>query len=177
MEETYAQSQKKLSKDSIFTALIKLLEKKDFKSVTVTQITQAAGVSRMAFYRSYQTKEDVITDYLSDLFDEFMAGMKRLGMDDKYHALHFYFSFFESKSEFISLLIKAELTHLFYERLSGAIVDLFKTQDGKIRDNPAFTNYLAQFTAAGLFRTLLDWIKSGSVESVEEMAHFIDEIT
>ncbi|MDR1067856.1 MAG: TetR/AcrR family transcriptional regulator [Clostridiales Family XIII bacterium] len=177
MEETYAQSQKKLSKDSIFIALMKLLEKKDFNSLTVTQITRTAGVSRMAFYRSYQTKEDVITDYLSEMFGEFTAGMKRLGMDDKYHALRFYFSFFESKREFISLLIKAELTHLFYERLSGAIVDLFKTQNDKTRSDPAFTNYLAQFTAAGLFRTLLDWIKGGSVESVEEMANFIDEIT
>jgi AcrR family transcriptional regulator len=176
MEETYAYSQKKLSKDSIFTALMKLLEKKSFNSITITQITETAGVSRMAFYRSYQTKEDVITDYISEMFNEFTDSLKRLEVDDKYHAVRLYFSFFKGKSEFISILIKSELTYIFYERLCDTIVDFFKTQDDITRDDPTFTNYLAQFTAAGLFRTLLDWIKGGSVESVEEMTNFICEI-
>lgn len=38
-----------ITKESIFTALMILMEKKNFKEISITEITKKAGVSRMAF--------------------------------------------------------------------------------------------------------------------------------
>ncbi|MDR1570270.1 MAG: TetR/AcrR family transcriptional regulator [Oscillospiraceae bacterium] len=177
MNESYSYTQKKLSKDSICTALIKLLEKKCYAEITITQITKLAGVSRMAFYRNYQTKEDIIKDYVDTLLCGFTNGIGGIEDADKYKVTLLYFSFFKEKSEFIKLLIKSDLTHIFCEQLCTSIASLFKTQEDKIRDDPAITNYISQFVAAGLFRTLLEWIKGGLSESPETMAAFVCEIT
>ncbi|MDR1539281.1 MAG: TetR/AcrR family transcriptional regulator [Clostridiales bacterium] len=177
MNESYPHSQKKLSKDSIFIALMKLLEKKSYNEITITQITKLAGVSRMAFYRNYQTKEDIIKDYVDALLHEFIDSIGLIEDAEKYKVTLLYFSFFRESKEFIKVLIKTGLTHIFYEQLCASIADLFKTQEDKIRDDPAITNYISQFIAAGLFRILMEWIKNGLVEEPEIMAAFVCEIT
>lgn len=53
---------KKIKQDSqtyLITALLQLLKTKDFTDITVTQVVKRAGVSRMAFYRNFDTLDDV----------------------------------------------------------------------------------------------------------------------
>jgi len=177
MEETYPNIQKKISKESIFTALMRLIEEKSYNDITITQITTMAGVSRMAFYRNYQSKDDIIVGYLDDLFDEIMDRMKRSNISSKYDITLLYFTFFKEKSDFISVLINAKLIHMFYEQHRIAMTNFFKNWEAKIQDTPAFTNYLSQFAAAGLFGILSEWIKGGLLETAEEMTAFVCKIT
>ncbi len=48
-------------------ALIILLEKKDLKSVTITELCNKAGVSRMAFYGNYNSKEALYDEIVCEL--------------------------------------------------------------------------------------------------------------
>lgn len=52
-----------LTKESIETALLFLLEKKDIKQISVSELVRKAGVSRNAFYRNYKSKEEILEDY------------------------------------------------------------------------------------------------------------------
>ena len=47
-------------------ALLSLLEKKDIEFITITEITNKAGVSRSTFYLHYEDKEDLIKKLLDD---------------------------------------------------------------------------------------------------------------
>ena len=49
-------------KECLFTALLILMQSKNFHEITVTELTKKAGVSRMAFYRNYETIEDIIIE-------------------------------------------------------------------------------------------------------------------
>ncbi len=49
-----------LTVDSIQDAMIVLVNAKSFESISISDICQKAGVSRTAFYRNYDTKEDVL---------------------------------------------------------------------------------------------------------------------
>ena len=49
--------------DCIYEALIKLMDEKPYKEITITDITKKAGVSRMAYYRNYQDKDDILIDH------------------------------------------------------------------------------------------------------------------
>ncbi|HEL1845110.1 TPA: TetR/AcrR family transcriptional regulator [Streptococcus suis] len=52
-----------LTKESIETALLFLLEKKELKQISVSELVRKAGVSRNAFYRNYKSKEEILEDY------------------------------------------------------------------------------------------------------------------
>ena len=41
-------------------SLLQLLEKKDLKKITISELVQRAGVSRAAFYRNYGSKEEIL---------------------------------------------------------------------------------------------------------------------
>lgn len=47
-------------RESIETALIQLMGRKPFGEITVSEIVEKAGVSRVSYYRNYYYKEDVL---------------------------------------------------------------------------------------------------------------------
>ncbi len=53
-----------LAVDCIYQALIQLMEIKPYEDITITDITKKAGVSRMAYYRNYREKDDILIDHL-----------------------------------------------------------------------------------------------------------------
>ena len=54
----------RITKDSIQEALVYLLSKKNINDISVTEIVNKAGVSRTAYYRNYQSKEDILKEIL-----------------------------------------------------------------------------------------------------------------
>ena len=63
-----SRSDKQLVKECIFTALTLLMEKKDFKDITISEIAEKAGVSRMTYYRTYSSKEDILLQHFEEKF-------------------------------------------------------------------------------------------------------------
>ncbi|CRH91822.1 mycofactocin system transcriptional regulator [Chlamydia trachomatis] len=49
-----------LTRESIETALVFLLEKKDLNQISISELVKKAGVSRNAFYRNYKSKEEIL---------------------------------------------------------------------------------------------------------------------
>ena len=79
----------KITKSSLQTALIYLMNKKDFDKITITELVKKAGVSRMAFYRNYNSKEDI----LEKLKVEFINILKVLFINLKIFLLSNVFSY------------------------------------------------------------------------------------
>ncbi len=52
-----------LTKESLETALLFLIEKKELKHISVSELVRKAGVSRNAFYRNYKSKEEILEIY------------------------------------------------------------------------------------------------------------------
>ena len=49
-----------LTREAIETALLQLLEKKDLAKISISELVKRAGVSRAAFYRNYDSKEEIL---------------------------------------------------------------------------------------------------------------------
>ena len=56
----FNQENKAITRESIEISLLQLLEKKDLKKITISELVQRAGVSRAAFYRNYDSKEEIL---------------------------------------------------------------------------------------------------------------------
>lgn len=55
-----------LAIDCIYDALIALMKIKPYNKISVTDITERAGVSRMAYYRNYKEKDDILLNRFRD---------------------------------------------------------------------------------------------------------------
>ena len=62
-----------LAKECMVSALMQLLEDKPLSAISVTELTEKAGVSRMTYYRNYQSKEEIFQDYLDDIVDSYRS--------------------------------------------------------------------------------------------------------
>ena len=60
-----------LVKECLYTSLMLLMEQKEFQNITITDIAKKAGVSRMAYYRNYETKEAILEERAEKAFQEF----------------------------------------------------------------------------------------------------------
>ena len=60
-------SSRDFTKSCIMEALLQLMHSKDYNDISITDITSRAGVSRMAYYRNYRSKDHILMDYMCRL--------------------------------------------------------------------------------------------------------------
>lgn len=56
-----------LSREYLLKAFVSLMQTEPYSDINITDITTAAGVSRMAYYRNYASKEEILTLYLDEI--------------------------------------------------------------------------------------------------------------
>ena len=54
------------------TLLLQLIKKQKFEDITITDIANKAGVTRVTFYRNFNSKEEIIKNHLDNITDEFI---------------------------------------------------------------------------------------------------------
>ncbi len=177
MSEPYSETQKRITKESVFTALMKLLNNHSYSEISITEITKVAGVSRAAFYRNYDSKEDILIFYLRELFEKLIEQLELLENKNKMNRIILFFSYFKDHKEFINKLVIADLSHIFYEQFCIYVTNFFESESVKFNDSHFYERYFSQFISSGLFRVLIEWIKYGAVDSIEEISQFMFEVT
>lgn len=165
-------SQNKLVKECIFTSLMILMEKNNFQEISVTDITNKAGVSRMAYYRNYKSKEDIITNYLDGLFEEYLKEISNSGEIDVYQFAYRFFVYFRKHKKLVNNLIQANLSNLILKRFDRYLHSIFENIL-KSLSSEKINQYEIHYLAGGLYKVLIEWIENGLKETDEEMAKII----
>lgn len=168
--------QNKLAKESITIALMILMEKKDFNEISITDITKKAGVSRMAYYRNYDSKEDIINKYLDDLFQGYSKDILKYNEPDMFRDLCLYFAYFRKHEKLIVNLIHSNLTNLILDRFDNYLYVCFKSFISNNTYQQEIEKYIIKYTSGGLFKVLIEWVKSDLKESDEKMAEIVCSI-
>ena len=77
------------TRTSIRNAFIEMMKKKDYDAITVTDIAENAEINRKTFYAHYETKEQIYTQIVEEMFldllDTFMyeKNMPERGLDEQ----------------------------------------------------------------------------------------------
>lgn len=169
MEPKKAPKENQLAKECIFTALLMLMEKKDFKDITISEIAKKAGVSRMTYYRTYSSKEDILVQYFEDKVRLMVTMIQNPSEMTGYQFCCHFFTFFKEHSHIIDSLYKADLLKMVINKFTGILESVFV----HLKQFPAMEkNYRYQIAlkAGALLSMLLCWIESGQKESPEELA-------
>ena len=64
-------------KRSIVNAFFALLKEKDMENISVSEVTRNAKVSRMAYYRNFHSKMDIIDFYVDSILEDMLALLDR----------------------------------------------------------------------------------------------------
>ena len=67
----------RLTKEALQTAIILLMKDKDFDKIRISDIAKKAGVSRSAFYRNYESKEELVKSACQLISDELKKAINK----------------------------------------------------------------------------------------------------
>ena len=156
-------NKKEFSSNCLADALIDLLEDNEYEDISIQDIVDKAGFSRMAYYRNFKDKNEIIDYCLDNMFDTFIRKT-----DISYHRMGPE-RFFETMFTIFSDAEMVRITKLLLKRgLLGAIANQFvkRVQGGFL---PNQSQHFYDFLAGGFFSVYLAWIRNGLKESPEEM--------
>lgn len=147
-------------KKEITKALLELLKVKDLNEISISEITLKAQVGRVSFYRNYQSKEDVLEQYLNFIIENWNH-YDHLSEQSTDELLKELFSHLIEYKEFYILLYKKGLLHLFRNTLKKLIV-----KDQQLNNVEA---YSVAFITYGIYGWIEEWIARGMQESALEI--------
>lgn len=160
-------------KNYISTALFLLMEQKDYQDITVTDIAKKAGVSRMTYYRTYSSKEDILIQYFNDTTSELLNEIKSYQNITMHPLSVIFFTFFQEHKNLIPLLKKANLQELVFHNFIRNLKHLYTELLGSEKISDA-DNFHLHFNAGGLSFALILWIENGCKETPEQLAQLMD---
>ena len=156
----------RLAKECIVTALIELMKVKDYHAISITDITKKAGVSRMAYYRNYTSKEDILNKYMDEVGISIHEKIAK--MNSREEILDYYRALFEQLGDYRDIGItayRAHLGELILENINKNMAVTFPPQgegtEGKYRH---------LYLAGAFYNVFIEWLKTGRRETCEEMA-------
>lgn len=164
------QESKSLTRQYIKTALLYLMKQTAFDKITVTSIINRAGVSRAGFYRNYASKEEVLEDISSGIYEKLMYYyMHELENSDLYDRYVMLFSKLQENADWfqVALLLNSNQTYIFN-------VSTYVKQYLNPVSQVEHYRYIAIIHSQRAI--ILDWFQNGMKESPEQMAKIFIEI-
>ncbi len=149
-------------------ALVFLMRKKNYKDITITEICQKAGVTRMSFYRNFESKEDILRKWVTSVTDEFLelSGISYKNDSSKEYFLKL-FQHMEQQKEMCKLLYRANLIYIIKDQFDRVFLEIHRDE---------YDEYKSYFLSGGVFNVFLLWLTSGCRESPREMAERLDSL-
>ncbi|GBG97011.1 TetR/AcrR family transcriptional regulator [Lactococcus termiticola] len=155
----HAEKLKLETKAYLCQSLLELLEEKELAKISISQLCQRAGVSRMAFYRQFQSLDEVLLSYFEDKISATFSQLKN--DDNQLSKLQIQEQFFLSFETELLLAQQRGFMPLLEEIFSREIKAFFK---GQVDDE-----LWLSFVSAGTFAVWRDWILSGKGRPIGEV--------
>lgn len=160
-------------RECIKEALFVLMKEKTFDKITITEIITRAGVSRMGFYRNYESKESVIEDFILTVFEDTIAKIERERPLDlrSYKIIETSLENFKLYADYIKLFLEQKLDLLLLSCYKKAYYIL--TPD---REESELRYFYNELFIANLFALECAWVRSGMKQSPQKLAKLYSRI-
>ena len=148
-------------KRQITAALLNLLKEKKLADISVSELTEMAGVGRVSFYRNYQTKEDILREESDRLIREWGKLYEANPESAPETLFPSLFDFYREHRDFYTTLYEAGMSTIMMDTIISTIQIT--------PEMPNLEAYMKSFWAYGIYGWMLEWIKRGMQESGSEL--------
>lgn len=157
--------------------LIKLLEVKDIKSITVKELTDAADVNRSTFYFYYEDVFDMVKKMQEEIYEVFLENVvqskkKVETVEDYVDYVKRFFDFCRENEMQCRFVLNNDINNELMQKIKKAVMQ--NVPDSTMvfpKTSPA--HYLTAFAVSGITGTVIAWLEDGMFVSSQEMAEFI----
>jgi len=174
----------KKTKRAIIDAFLTLLKNKDFSDIAISDIALKAQVARPTFYLHYKHKQDVLIEYLDDMFAQYLEEIRPVLKEDSRNiTATALFNQVEKNAEYLRALLDNNTTLIIQDRLHAYIQEVMGMMmeaqliEGTNSLSDAQCNYITAALAGMAFSVILQWMEGGLRETPEEMGRFLNRIT
>jgi AcrR family transcriptional regulator len=162
----HAKNVKKDTKECITTAMTQLLRKEKLSNLTISQVCQRAGVSRMAFYRNFDGLEQIIYEYyqpvIAEVFDTIRHAFEETVKFD------IQMKFFEIFGDLLVLANEHEFEPIIQQIFTEEIESFYRESNNE---------YWTTFMAAGVYAIWKKWLLDGRQKPLEEIMNFLKTVS
>lgn len=159
------------SRQQMAQALLKLMEQYPYREITVTQITQEAGLSRKTFYRLFSDKDEVLDLTFQGLYQVYSDRVRAARPEHYWDVVRLFFDFWEERKDLLSLLQKNGLLPRVLDRSYHYAMEVFalvRSPETVEALSPALP-YLLSYSVGGLHGMLLKWAQEGMTVPAGEL--------
>jgi AcrR family transcriptional regulator len=168
------------TKSWIFEAIMKLMDEMPYNKITVSNITEKAGIARTTFYRNYDAKDDVVFEYLIKAFSTELLAVEK-GKNDKNEnniVLVFDYNYMIAhKKNLRKILTNVDIGNRIYregQRFPISFLDYYKEKLSA--DEYLICRYKLCYQITGSLRVFFDWFINDMPLPVENIVAMLNAI-
>lgn len=150
----------------ITDTLFRLMKRKPFQQITVTEICEEAAIGRKTFYRNFELKEDVVDFWLDLRCNEYERVFLHVPLEDK---LYYHCVFLKKHTEELITLYRNGLHPMVEKKFSVFMPYTMPLWS----EDPVEQEYRSQYIIAGIDAIIRVWVTRGFQESVEEVVEIV----
>lgn len=137
-------------------AIIKLLKNTDFDKIRITSVAKCAGVSRITFYKYYESIHDALCDYLNIIIIEYLEECANNPENGSF-------------LDYFLTLSRCGLHSILINSINNFMSEYFT--------NPKnYSEYRLYCYSGGLLNTFLKWEENGCDCDAGEIARTLEEL-
>jgi AcrR family transcriptional regulator len=165
----------KQSQQWIIQALLDLMEKTEYDKISVSEICHKADLDRRTFYRNFNSKNDVLEQYIIRLGEEYIKSYAAMDIPCKYTAAKIFFEFWSRYLPFIRNIQKCGLSDFIFQQFENFTKEHTELliSDG-VMEFPR--EYVLAYRIGGFWNVMMTWAAKDVMLSPEEMASIISRI-
>ena len=159
----YTEEVNKVIIDSLVEALLILMKDYQYEDISITMLCKKAGVSRMAFYGNFESKDDIlkriVTELNSLVVNEIGSPFKNNTDKEYYKKL---FKIIDESRDTLNLLFRAGFQYFYLEKLNEIVIHEQASKDvilQRLTWNGAIVN------------TVCYWLNNNTL-SIDEIAEY-----
>lgn len=143
------------------------MKEKEFGQIRINEITARAGVNRASFYRNFNSKEDVLHQYLHAQFDAQFVPVALAGqLRNTRNIFVNIFAFMKNCQQMLSVLYDYQFSHLLLDFIKNYCGSKLKQDNDLVYKNTLIMGVI--------FRAVDEWIRRGCVETPDETANTVE---
>ena len=156
-------------------ALVSLILKKDFASITIREITERAEVAYITFYRHYESLDQLLMEVLDEGLVELMTHIETLAKQSDRSSLEtegrLIFEFIGQKADLFHILIKSQSVTRVRKKVVSNISAIFQKSCVPLErlGNQVTINIASNHIATSLLSLIEWWLENNMKPSPIEM--------
>lgn len=152
-------------------ALLQLMKVKEFSAITVTDICEKAGISRLTFYRNFEIKEDILRFHFDKVFNEYICKFDGEILNIEEAIIACFEVWFELREE-IKRIVDNHLSLLMYEPFSRYTQIVLAKNEKYKKCNEIQQNFIL----GGTFALLIEMVNNPNEIKPEKITKSIMEL-